>query len=136
MGPLGPPGALEWRNAGLQMGQNWSLGAPKQVMPAPLGLDETDTVPKRHPRQVSRVPRAPHGPPGGPQKDPLGRLRGPKRGQRDPRERQEGPKRSPKEVRKTKNGEGKNVEKPLVFIGFWPPGRARMTPKGDNFGQF
>ena len=48
----------------------------------------------------------------------MGRLRGPKRGQRDPRERQEGPKRSPKEVRKTKNGEGKNVEKPLVFIGF------------------
>ena len=46
VGLLGPPGTLEWRNAGLQMGQNWSLGTPKQVMPAPLGLDETNTVPK------------------------------------------------------------------------------------------
>ena len=74
-----------------------------------------------------------HGPPGGSQKDPLERLRGPKRGQRGPRERQEGPKRGPKEVRKTKNGEGKNVKKPFGFIAFLPPGRARMTPKGSNF---
>ena len=28
------------------------------------------------------------------------------------------------------------LKKPFVFIGFLPPGRARMTPKGVNFGQF
>ena len=66
VGPFqGPPGALEWRNAGLQMGQNWSLGAPKQVMLAPLGLDETNTVPKMGPRGIQDKFRGSQGHPMG-----------------------------------------------------------------------
>ena len=65
VGPLGPPGALEWRNADLQMGQNWSLGAPKQVMLAPLGPDETNTVPKMGPRGIQDKFRGSQGHPMG-----------------------------------------------------------------------
>ena len=104
VGPLGPPGALEWRNAGLQMGQNWSLGAPKQVMLAPLGRDETNIVP-RWAQEASKTgfegPKgtpwatwrpskgslgAPEGTqeePKGPKKAPRGAQEGSKRGQED-----------------------------------------------------
>ena len=51
--------------------------------------------------------------------------------------RQEGPKRPPRwpervpvEAKMAKNAKCKNVKKPLVFIGFWPPGRPRWPPKG------
>ena len=89
--------------------------------------------PKMDPRGVWGAPRAAHGLPRGP-------LGAPRRAQEGPEGTQESAKRGPRGVQKRsgrpKMGKAKMLKKPFVFIAFLPPGRARMTPKGDNFGQF
>ena len=85
--------------------------------------------PKMDPRGVWGAPRAAHETPRGLQRDPWGRSGGPKRDQEGPKRAPRGPKTGPKEAWKEKNAKSKNVKKPLVFIGFWPPGRPKMAPK-------
>ena len=92
--------------------------------------------PKRHPRQVSRVPRAPHGPPGGLQGDPLGRPGGPKRGQEGPKRAPRGPKKGPKEFRKTKSGKSKNVKKTISFYCFLASWACQDVTKRAHLGSF
>ena len=69
-------------------------------------------------------PEGSTGTPGGAQGD----SRGARRAQESAKRAQE----APEETWKAKNVKNKKVKKPLVFIGFWPPGVPKMAQRGSH----